>query len=360
MSTLYIVSNGGKLIKKGEVLQLKRDNDILNTVFPFRTEQLFIIGRIDITSAAMKFLMKHRIETVFLGKNGRYNGKIVFQTGKNIFLRQKQYKLLEDNVFRLKLARSIVLAKLHNQLSFMQRIIRKVGKNTELKVVLNQMKANVSKAEVADNIDSLRGYEGLGARLYFSVYKFAIDSDWAKFKGRNMHPPKDCVNAVLSFIYTMILYRVDAAVESEGLDSFAGFFHSLNYGKRALVYDLMEEYRTPIADTLTAALFNLGILTKEDFREETFSENSDDLPLAEGEESLSDDAVITAEKKGVLLTKEGIKKVLVQLEKKLEDAIYHGHLMKRLTYKNLVNEQVKHFKRVLTGQETDYIPLRIK
>ncbi len=359
MSTLYIVSDGGKLIKKGGVLQLKKDNDILNTVFPFKTEQLFIIGRIEITSAAISFLMKHRIETVFLGKNGRYNGKILFQTGKNIFLRQKQYKLLEDNEFKLKIAKSIVLAKLHNQLSFMQRIIRKVSQKG-LKPVLNQMKANISKAETTDNLDSLRGYEGNGARLYFSIYKFAVDTNWARFNGRSMHPPRDNVNAVLSFLYTMILYRVDAAIETEGIDSYAGYFHSLNYGKKSLVYDLMEEYRTPIADTLTAALFNLGILKEEDFREEIFSKKSDDLPLAEGEESIEEDIVITAEKKGVLLTKDGIKKVLVQLEKKLDDAIYHGHLMKRLTYKQLINEQVKHFKRVLIGQEMEYKPLRIK
>ena len=103
MSTLYIVSDGGKLVKNGEVLQLKKDKDVLNTVFPFKTDLLFIIGRVEITSAAIKFLMRQKIETVFLNNNGRFNGKIDFQIGKNIFLRMKNSEFKKDNEFQLKI-----------------------------------------------------------------------------------------------------------------------------------------------------------------------------------------------------------------------------------------------------------------
>lgn len=360
MSTLYIVSDGGKLVKNGEVLQLKKDKDVLNTVFPFKTDLLFIIGRIEITSAAIKFLMRHKIETIFLNKNGRFNGKIDFQTGKNIFLRMKQYELTKDHNFRLRIAKSIVIAKIRNQMSFMQRIGRKAFNRGDIKDSISRMKQNIQKAEAATNTDSLRGYEGMGARLFFSAFKKAITVPWAVFNGRSMHPPRDNVNAVLSLIYTFILFRVDAAVESEGLDSYAGFFHRIDYGKKSLVFDLMEEYRTPIADTLTVALFNLGILKEEHFREEIFSLKSDDLPLAEGEERLDEEISITHEKKGILLTKEGIKEVITQFERKLNDSIYHGPMLKELTYKQLIFEQAKHFKRVISGQESEYKPLRIK
>jgi len=360
MSTLYIVSNGGKLVKKGEVLQLKKDNDILNTIFPFKTDLLFIIGRIEITSAAIKFLMKHKIETVFLSKNGKFNGKIDFQTGKNIFLRMKQYELTKDPDFKIGMAKSIVAAKLRNQLSFMQRIGRKSFNKGDIKDSISRMKQNIQKAEAATNTDSLRGYEGMGARLYFSVFKKAITIPWAVFNGRSMHPPRDNVNAVLSLLYTFILFRVDAAVESEGLDSYAGFFHRIDYGKKSLIFDLMEEYRTPIADTLAAALFNLGILKEEHFREEIFSQKSNDFPLSEGEERHEENFSILPEKRGVLLTKDGIREVITQFERKLNDSIYHGPMLKELTYKQLIFEQIKHFKRVISGQESEYKPLRIK
>jgi len=360
MSTLYIVSDHGKLIKKGEVLQLKRDEDVLNTIFPFKTNHLFIIGRIEITSAAIKFLMRHKIETVFLNKNGRFNGKIDFQTGKNVFLRMKQYELTKDNEFKLKITRSIVISKLRNQLAFMQRIGRKMFDKSEIKDSISRMKLNIGKVEQANNIDSIRGYEGMGARLFFSVYKHSIKVPWAVFNGRNMHPPRDNVNAVLSLLYTFILFRVDAAIESEGLDGYAGFYHRIDYGKKSLAFDLMEEYRTPIADTLTSALFNLGILDEDHFREEVFSRSSDDFPLAEGEEREEEEYSISVDKRGVLLTKEGMKAVISHFERKLDDSIFHSPILKQLTYKQLIFQQVKHFKRVITGQESEYKPLRIK
>ncbi|MFQ5560855.1 MAG: CRISPR-associated endonuclease Cas1, partial [Nitrospinota bacterium] len=309
MSTVYILTDHGTLKKKGEKLILDKDGAVLNTIFPYKTEQLMIIGNVEITSPALKSLMKHQIDTVFLGRNGRFNGKIAFQAGKNVFLRQAQFKLLEDSGFKLKISKEIVSGKLRNQLSFMQRITRSRKIKEELKGALENMKRALRQVDEIDNVDSLRGVEGLGARYFFSVFRHSIIQDWAVFNGRSMHPPKDNVNAVLSFLYTMMLFRVDAAIESFGLDSYAGYFHSLDYGKRSLSYDLVEEYRTPIADTLTASLFNLGVLSSGDFEEITFKEDSDEYPLAADSET---EGVVSGAKKGVLLTKDGLKKVITQ------------------------------------------------
>ena len=133
MSTIYIISDYGRLVKKGQVLQLKKENDILKTIFPFKTEQLLVIGRIEITSPALNLLMRHNIDTVFLGSNGRFNGKIAFQTGKNVFLRQKQFQVLDDEKFRLNFSKWIVKGKLKNQLSFMQRMIRRHSSESIIK-----------------------------------------------------------------------------------------------------------------------------------------------------------------------------------------------------------------------------------
>jgi len=360
MSTIYIISDWGRLVKSGEVLQLRKENDILKTIFPFKTEQLIVIGQIEITAAAMRFLMRHQIDTVFLGSNGRFNGRIDFQTGKNVFLRVKQYELLKDEEFKLKFSKSVVIGKLKNQLVFMQRIKRTRFLENEINKTIEEMKINIKKAEDAENIDSLRGYEGNGARLFFSVFRHSIIQDWAVFNGRSMHPPKDNVNAVLSFLYTMIMFRVDAALSTQQIDSYAGYFHTLDYGKKSLVYDLMEEYRTPICDTLTVSMFNLGILNEEDFKEEIFDETSDGNPLYEERNADETQTGLFQSVKGVLLTKEGLKKVITYLEKRLDDQIFYEQTMEKITYRKLIDEQVKHFRRVMTGEEAVYKPLAIK
>ncbi|HDT11494.1 MAG TPA: CRISPR-associated endonuclease Cas1 [bacterium] len=360
MSTIYIISDYGRLVKSGGVLQLRKENDILKTIFPFKTEQLIVIGQIEITAAAMRFLMRHRIDTIFLGSNGRFNGRIDFQTGKNVFLRVKQYELLKDEEFKLKFSKSVVIGKLKNQLVFMQRIKRTRFLENEMKRKIEEMKINIKKAEDAENIDSLRGYEGNGARLFFSVFRHSIIQDWAVFNGRSMHPPKDNVNAVLSFLYTMIMFRVDAALSTQQIDSYAEYFHTLDYGKKSLVYDLMEEYRTPVCETLAVSLFNLGILDENDFREEIFDETSNSNPLYEERNADETQTGLFHSVKGVLLTKEGLRKVITHLEKRLDDQIFYESTMERITYRKLIDEQVRHFRRVMTGEEAVYKPLAIK
>jgi len=361
MSTIYIISDHGKLQKKGDTLQLYAQDGTITIIFPYKTEQLVIVGNVEITSAALKLLMRYNLDTVFLGKNGKFNGKLAFQEGKNVFLRQKQFDLLKDMDFRLNFAKSIVNGKLKNQLSFMQRIKRGKGKGKGLENAVDSMKHNLKNIESVEIMEALRGYEGMGARYFFSVFRQNIIQDWAVFNGRSMHPPQDNVNAVLSFLYTMLFFRIDGAIEAEGLDSYVGYFHELNYGKRTLSYDLMEEYRTPIADTLCCALFNLGILEQDDFESITFSSNSTDYPLqTEGQNIKEDDNIGFEEKKGVLLTKKGLKKVITQLEKKLETKVYYDLLNQHISYKRVIREQIKHFKRVINKDEKAYRPMVIK
>jgi len=294
MSTIYIITDFGKLNKKGETLQLCHSDGTISIIFPYKTEQLVVIGNIEITGRAFKLLMHYKIETIFLNKNGRFNGKLVFQEGKNVFLRQKQYKLLEDEDFKLRFTRSVIKAKLKNQLTFMQRIKRERRINIKLDSTINKMKDNV-----------------------------------------------------------------ESAIESEGLDCYVGYLHSIDYGRKSLTFDLMEEYRTPIADTLTAACFNLGILDMDDFNEVVFGKNNDDLPL-ELIQDENKESILVEEKKGVLLTKEGLKKVIAQFEKKLDTGYYYPVLEKSITYKAIIREQVKHFKRMIMGEEQSYKPLIIK
>ncbi len=364
MATVYIVSSHGKLQKKGETLQLVAQDGTITIIFPYKTEQLVIIGNVEITSAALKLLMKYNLDTVFLGKNGRFNGKLVFQESKNVFLRKRQFELLNDMDFKLRFAKTIVKGKLKNQLSFMQRIKRRDrGEEKEIKNAISLMKKNIEDVDYAESLERVRGFEGVGAKYFFSVFKYNIIQDWAVFNGRSMHPPQDNVNAVLSFLYTLLFYRIDGYIEAAGLDSYVGYLHELNYGKRTLAFDLMEEFRTPIADTLCCALFNLGILDKDDFEEVTFSTKSVDYPLQVDSNELvenKDEISAYEEKKGTLLTKEGLKKVISQFEKKLETKVYYEPLNQTVSYKRIMREQINQFKRVVNREQIDYKPVVFK
>lgn len=358
MSTIYLISSGGKLSRKGETLRFVT-KDYTSTIFPYKTDQLVFLGQVEITGFALNLLMRYHIDTVFLSRNGRFNGRLEFQEKKNVFLRQKQFDLLRDPKFCLEMARTIVAHKLHNQLTFMQRILRRREHTTQLQTQIHEIKKSIQKLQQAETLDQIRGYEGYGARNFFAVYRHSIIQDWAVFNGRSMHPPLDNVNAVLSFLYTLILYRVNAAVEIEGLDPYVGHLHALNYGKRALVFDLMEEYRTPIADTLTAALFNLGILNPDDFREVVFSSDNADYPL-DSDADVSSDGAVIENVSAVLLTQNGLRKVIQQFEKRMNDEVFYQPLSKVVTYKRVIREQVKHFKLVILGEEATYQPLTIK
>ena len=266
MSEIYILSDYGKLSKKDETIVFSQPDGTSTILFPFKTEHLVLVGKVSISADALRLLTKYKIGTTFLSSNGRFNGKLSFGDGKNIFLRQKQFRILDNPQKSLEIAKSIVAGKIRNEISFMQRIKRKnSNENEAVENAISSVKNTLSNAEKTDDIEKLRGYEGLAARKYFEVFKFNLQDEWAEFKTRSKNPPRTNVNAVLSFLYTLLMYRVESAIESQGLDSCCGNLHAVNYGKTALVFDLMEEFRSPVCDSVCCSLFNLGTLKSEDF-----------------------------------------------------------------------------------------------
>ncbi len=359
MSTYYLLIDGAKLVKQGDVLKLKKDGDVYNTVFPHKAEQIFILGNVEITTPAFKFLMKHRIDTVFLSKNGKFYGKLSFTPSKNVFLRIKQYKLLEDEEFGLNFAKTIVRSKIKNQIVFLQRVARRNNKSVKLIKTINRIQNLLPELEKATTIESVRGYEGMASKLYFGVFGYSLVPEFAKFEGRSKNPPLDNVNAVLSFLYTLIYFRVDGLLESEGIDSYAGFLHSLDYGRKSLSFDLMEEYRTPIAETLAVSLFNLGILNEGDFREVDYQGGEDEFIYDELTEQVPE-VDILEKPKAVLLTRNGLKKVINHFERKLQTKIYYPISERRETFKKLMHLQISRFKQIVNGETATYHPLQIR
>lgn len=376
LSEIYILSDYGKLSKRDETIVFTQPDGTSTILFPFKTEQLVLIGRISISADALRLLTKHKIPTTFLSSNGKFNGRLSFGDKKNIFLRQKQFRILDNPKKSLEIARSIVVGKIKNEISFMQRIKRKNAKEEGIvNKTISAVKSALGSAQKCGNIEALRGHEGNAAKKYFEVFKFNLQPDWAEFKTRSKNPPKSNVNAVLSFLYTLLMYRVESAVEAAGLDSCCGNLHAVNYGKTALVFDLMEEFRSPVCDTVCCSLFNLGTLKPEDFEKVEFSAESEDFPLEkteqieqlkqgeqmEGEPDLQNSADNESDKSsteqnqsGILLTKAGIKKVISAFEAKMNSQILYLPTGQKLSYTAIIFRQVQHYKRVINEEETEY------
>lgn len=351
MGTVYIISDHGKLSKSEEALYFLNSDGSSRKIFLHRTDRIVISGNVEITGSALKLIMRHQIDTVFLNKNGKFNGKLEFSDSKNVFLRKRQYDILNNPEKQTTIVRSIVRGKLKNQIAFMQRINRKQN-NELLTRVIRDAQKNLNNMELEHDIDKLRGHEGYGTKLYYSVFKENIIPEWANFKGRSMQPPRDVVNAVMSFLYTLLSYRIDSFIVMEGLDPYVGYLHTISYGKRALCFDLMEEYRTNICDTLTCALFNLGILKQTDFQRQDFTPYDDEYPIDETERGHT---IETEEKiEGILLTKEGLQKTAQAFEDKLNDLILYPPLNKQISYQQVMIEQIKQYKRFIMDEEGEY------
>jgi len=361
MGTVYIISDHGKLFKQNDALVFSSAEGDIRKLFLHRTDRLIIAGNVEITGSALRMLMHYKINVVFLSTNGHFNGKLQFEVGKNVFLRKRQYDSLNDESFSISVAKAVATGKLSNQITYMLRINRKEPL-LNVNQTIAQAQHNLEKLQSAGNIASIRGYEGNGSKLYFSVFRLNISPGWAEFKGRSMNPPKDNVNSVLSFLYTLLMYRVDSFVEMEGLDPYVGYLHTLGFGKRSLTFDLMEEFRAPICDTLACSLFNLGILNLKDFNIIDFNKDNDDAPLQYDESAITEsDQVLTSDSiKGVLLTKDGLRKVAVRFEEKLDSELFYPPEATKMSYQRIIAAQIHRFRLLLSGEETDYKPFMVK
>ena len=258
---VYVKTQGARIIKEGKHLLVKKGDATYHTLFTYKLKQLLLFGNIQVTHSALCQIMRNNIDTVFLTRYGRYLGRLAPLESKNVFLHKQQYHLLNDPVFGIRLARCIVAGKLANMATLLMRIKRSRNKPVAGNIA-KQIHSLMPKLSQADSIDSIRGYEGRGSALFFEGFRYGFVGDTG-FTKRVRRPPTDPVNSVLSLLYTFLMNRVYSAVRIAGLDPYPGFLHTIDYGRFSLVLDLMEEFRTIIADTLTLSLFNLKILQKE-------------------------------------------------------------------------------------------------
>ncbi len=360
MTVAYILEQNTSIRLEGQRLVVQRKKDIVHTLHLYKLSQLVIYGNVSLTPPVIARLLAQGIDTVFMSRHGRYQGRLQPPLSKNITLRRKQFEKMSDEKFCLEVARAIVCGKLSNMRAVIMRIKRS-RQDVSLDGTLAKLKRSVAKAQEAEDLDSLRGLEGSGSAAYFEGFSRGFLGSDVRFEKRVRRPPTDPVNALLSLGYTLLLNNVMSAVSMAGFDPYLGALHTPEYGRPSLVLDLMEEWRPVVVDTLVLGVFNLKVLGPDDFHTST-DPGDNTLPgkeintgaQAHGNEEPRSGAL------PVRLTDNGFRKFIVQFERKMNQKLKYWLSDQHLSYRDCIREQVRHFARVVREEDKEYRPMEIR
>ncbi len=351
MPPLYLTVQGSKLRFHERRFVVEKDEQVLATVPAVHVEQVLVFGNISLTTPAIAYLLDHGIEVTFLTQDGRYRGRLVGPEGGNGLLRLRQYGRVLDPAWALETARAIVQGKLHNTRTLLRRYARRredEGAEEEaapvaapcspaLAAAADELDGLIEQAGRCQTLNSLSGVEGHGAAVYFGVFRNLITAPGWAFEGRNRRPPRDPVNALLSFGYTVLLHNLESAVRAVGLDPYLGFLHQPAYNRPSLALDLAEEFRCVVVDSVVLRSINNGILLPEMFRR-------DPAPGAPYP---------------VLLDDEGRARFIRELEARLALEFRHPDSEERVTYRRCFELQARRMARCIQSGER-YRPFKVR
>lgn len=274
LNTLYITTEGAWLHKDGANIVMEVDKEVRARLPVHMLESLVCFGRVLVSPPLLGYCAEQGITTCFLTSNGKFLARVEGPVSGNVLLRRQQYRCSDDAVACAAIVRNLLLGKLHNQRAVLGRALRDHG----IKLVpedeaalahAHQRIERISDKLISEpSIDVLRGYEGEAAQSYFAVFDhlIRIPSKALRFAGRTRRPPLDRVNALLSFLYTLVTHDCRSALESVGLDPAVGFLHRDRPGRPSLALDLLEEFRPLLADRLALSLINLRQIGERDFQ----------------------------------------------------------------------------------------------
>ncbi len=270
LNTLYITLPDVYLSTSGENIVIKQDNKTL-VRYPFHNlEDIVLFSYLGMSPKLIQKCMENGIGVCYMTPTGRFIARLKGESKGNILLRRKQYRTADDEKKSLDISKNIICAKIYNEKWTIERYIRQYEHRidyTNLKESSQYLTGLLEKANSIDSIDELRGIEGIGQVTYFSCFDEMIlnQKEDFRFETRTRRPPLNPVNAMLSYIYSILSNDVASALESTGLDSYSGFMHTDRPGRISLALDLVEEFRAPIADRFVLSLINMNQIKGDDF-----------------------------------------------------------------------------------------------
>lgn len=332
MSTLYVLETGARIEIEHQRLLVTKDDQVLLRMQAAQITQVVALGRVGLTTPAVHELLERGIAVVFLNARGAYLGRLAPAATYNLPLRRAQFLRNEQPDFALGLARQMVVGKLHNQRVQLGRWLRRGSPQNP--AVLNRMTALQQAAAQADSLSVLLGLEGSAARLYFDGLQQALGPLWA-FETRSRRPPKDPVNSLLSFGYTLLTWCAAAALEIAGLDPYLGYYHAEAYARPALALDLVEEFRAPVVDSLVT-----GLLKRRQFQLEDFDRDP--------------------QTGGVYLNLAARRVFVRAFGHKMQSALKTREIPRPLSYQKHMEVQARKLARLILGESQSYQPLKMR
>lgn len=331
LNTLYLLTPNSYLFCRNETIAVKVGGVEKNAVPAKDIEAIVCFGQMTVSTPLLEFCGKRGISVTFLSPQGHYCGRFYGPLSGNVLLRKKQYESINQVEFSNQLVRDILFGKIRNSKMVLLRAARKQsGDAVSLTQAVNQLSDLAAQLESCDCIDSMRGIEGAAATIYFSRFDTMLHSPAGfRFESRSRRPPRNEVNAVLSFVYTLLTREISSALETVGLDPAAGYLHTLRPGRPSFALDLIEELRAPLCDRFTLSLFNLGQLGEKDF-------NTDS--------------------EAVFLNDRGRRTVLTSWQKRKMETVQHPFLQEKIPVGMIPYAQAMLFARVIRGDLDRYPP----
>ena len=333
LETMYITTPDSYAFLRNENICIEVGGEERASVPASQVDSIVFIGKNTVSTGLMAFCGKHDITLSFIGMRGEFCGRVCGPVSGNVLLRKRQYESLNNAKFVSTTVRNILYGKIRNGKDVLMRYARTASKaeNADaLYAAAEKLSGMAKMLSDADDVDVMRGIEGAAANAYFSVFDNMIDGkNGFVFGTRSKRPPRNEVNAVLSFVYTLMTHDCISALETVGLDPAAGYLHTLRPGRASFALDLIEELRAPLCDRFVISLLHKGQLAKKDF-------------------NVEGDAVWLSEK--------GRRTVLAAWRERKREEITHPFFKEKIPIGLIPYTQAMLFARVLRGDLDLYPP----
>lgn len=268
-NTLYVTSQGTWLGKTDEAVEIKFKDREKRKIPLHHLASIVAFGQVSISPYLMAACAEQGIAINYLNEQGRFLARVIGPCHGNVLLRRDQYRWADNSDACLRLARGFLLGKILNTRDLAKRRMRMgadAGRKQRLTSLVGELERYSGLVQQETLLEAVRGFEGQAAKLWFDHYSDLLAGDpFFAWRGRSTRPPRDAINALLSFLYMLIAHDCDSALQAVGLDPQVGFLHVAKPGRPALALDLMEEFRPFLGDRLALRLINKRMLKKGDF-----------------------------------------------------------------------------------------------
>lgn len=333
MPSYYMIEQGSRLSVEHQRLLVQKEGSCLAQIPLLHLGALHIYGNVGVTTPALKRLLAAGIDLVFFTQHGRFQGRLVGAPSRDGDLRRHQYQFVHHLPYQLATAQQIVAGKIANMRAFLRRHSLPTP---AVQLALQELPALRARCFSAAQNATLLGLEGRASALYFRAWHDLFKHEWG-FSARRRRPPTDPVNVLLSFAYTLLTQALESAVLAVGLDPYLGVLHSTEYGRPSLALDLVEEFRTPVVDSLVLWLLNSEVIRAQDFHP----------PAPDDERGYP-----------LVLSQEGKRRLIAAYEQRLDDTVKHPVTGETLPYRRIFELQTRFLARTFRDNRP-YIPFQM-